>query len=478
MKNEKMNKVLGMLDEDVIADVIEGKRSTSAVLSRRKLMTALIAAALAVAILVSTAVITRRTGIVNDRVNVMPPVGTTVIKQVASSSQITSETLTSHGTYPTVQSEYVQYEPISYVVASGLEMDESLYNSLVTSDDLNRTWAIKVQVSPNLYLTKDYLALELESIIAEFDASRLNSIIGICEQAKENFDFDALYEQYKDVYELDELYKYFASGELDRDLLSSDVEALGSRAKEIVNECGEIREGYWSELEPIVQASIEQMGIPFVEENGDLVIFVTEGELLSLSGIEGLKFDNAYYKIDVNEFDPNAISERSGKRITKKLSDAFAQYEGEEVLFAVLVETAGVAGIVDKSAYEQEYLALFSELATRQTVRKLLENAAAKGGEGLDGIREAYGAETVDKYCANGSFDSALFDSDTAAINARINEMRTNLYGDNSASVYDAFKNQVRYIEITGQGSVVIYVTAAEFDALTAEGDFVYSLAA
>ena len=61
---------------------------------------------------------------------------------------------------------------------------------------------------------------------------------------------------------------------------------------------------------------------------------------------------------------------------------------------------------------------------------------------------------------------------------ARIDEMKSILYGDNSAEVYDAFKDHVNYIEITSQGSVIIYVTAAEFDALTVNGDFVFNLAA
>lgn len=476
MKNEKMNEALGMLDEDIIADALEGKRSGVA-LSRRKLMTALIAATLAMAILASAVLIAYRPDQKQERVNVTPPVGVNVIKYVASSSQITSATEVSNGYYPNVQSEYASAEPLPYIVAGGLEMDESLYNQLVVSDDVNRTWAIEVQISPNLYLTQEYLALELESIINNMDSNRLTSLIGIYEQAKANFDIDALYEQYKDYYELDELYKYFSSGELDRDLLNSDIEALGARSKEIVNVCAEIREGYWSELEPDVVAMMERMSIPYVRDDGNFVIFVTEGELLSLAGIDGLKFDNAYYRVDISEFDPFSISERSGKMITKKLSDAFSQYEGEDALFAVLVETAAVANIVDRSAYEQEYVELFSELASRQDLHKLIEKAVVDGGDSLDKVRETYGAEKVDKYCANGSFDSALFDSDTAAISAKVDEMRGNLYGDDSASVYDAFKDQVRYIEITSQGAVIIYVTAAEFDSLTAEGDFVFSLA-
>ena len=91
---------------------------------------------------------------------------------------------------------------------------------------------------------------------------------------------------------------------------------------------------------------------------------------------------------------------------------------------------------------------------------------------------EKYGAETVEKYIKDGVFDSALFESDTLAMGAQIEEMRVKLYGDNSAEVYDVFKNLVNYIEITEQGSVIIYVTAAEFDAMTVAEDFVFNLAA
>ncbi len=476
MKNEKINKALGMLDDDVLADALEGKRGS---FGGRRVVTALIAAALAVAILASTVLITRRLGRNVERTDITPPVGMTVIKRAASSAgQITAETVTRSGTYPYVQSEYVAVEPLSYIVADGLEMDESLYNSLVSSDDINRTWAIEVQVSPNLYVTNEYLALELESILTNVDSHRLEALVGIYEQAKANFDIEALYLQYKDAYEIDELYRYFASGELDRDLLNADIDALGKKASELVKECLEIREGYWSQLRPMAVSALEKMGVPFAEEDGNLVIFVTESELLSLSGIEGLKFEESYYKIGVSEFSNVETVLREGKKISGKLSDAFAEYEDEDVLFAVLIETAGIAESGSREVYVQEYIELLSEHVNRQTVRDLLENAVAEGGDSLDSVREAYGSEIVDKYCANGSFDSALFDSDTAAIEARIDQMKTDLYGNYTDETYDIFKDQVRYIEITDQGSVIIYVTAAEFDALNIEGDFVFDLAA
>ncbi len=478
MKKEEMNRALGMLDEDVIADALEEKRSGGRTVSR-KFVTALIAAALAVAILASTLMIALgRRDSEGERVNVLPPVGANVIKHVASSAQITGATECSYGTYPCVEScEFWVVDPMPYLVAGGLEMSDSLYNALVKSDDVNRTWSIEVSISPNLYITNEYLALQVESMLADVGTHRLESLIGIYEQAKENFDVDAIYEQYKDMFEIDEIYKYFKSGDLDRDLLNADIDAMTKKAREILDQCGEIREGFWGELEPIVLSELERLGVPFVKENGSYVIFVTEGELLSLSGIEGLKFDNAYYKIDVNEFDPNAISERAGKKITKKLADALEQYAGEDVLFAVLVETAGVAEIGDKSAYEQEYLELFSAYASRKVEEAALRGAV-EGGEKLQKAIEMCGQETVDKYIKDGVFDSALFDSDTAAIGAKIEEMRVKLYGDNSAEVYDAFKDAVRYIEITGQGSVIIYVTAAEFDALAPTGDFVFNLSA
>lgn len=476
MKNEKINKALGMLDDDVIADALEEKRGS---FGGRRVVTALIAAALAVAILASTVLITRRPERNVERIDITPPVGMTVIKRAASSAaQITAETVTRSGTYPYVQSEYVSVEPLAYIVADGLEMDETLYNALVSSDDVNRTWAIEVQVSPNLYVTNEYLALELESILANVDSHRLEALIGIYEQAKANFDIEALYQQYKDVYEIDELYRYFASGELDRDLLNADIDALGKKASQLIKERLEIREGYWGHLRPMIVSALEKMGVPFTEEDGNLVIFVTESELLSLSGIEGLKFDESYYKIDISEMTSDQTVMREGKKIASKLADAFAEYEGEDVLFAVLVETAGIAESGSREAYVQEYIGLLSEIANRHTLQQALERAQGNGGESIDRAREICGEDAFNRYFREGVFDSELFNSDTAAINARINEMKVELYGNYSAEVYDLFKDHVRYIEITDQGSVIIYVTAAEFDALNIEGDFVFNLAA
>lgn len=481
MKKEEMNRIIGMLDEDVIADALGEKKAVGkASVSRRKLAVTLIAATLAIAILASTVIIALgRRDNEGERMNVLPPVGMMVIKNVASGSQITDATEVVRGEYPMVQSSeyWTTCDPITYTNVGGLEMSESLYNDLVKSNDVNRTWSIEVSISPNLYVTKDYLALQFESMLSEVSANHLETLVSLYEQAKENFDIDAVYEQYKGLFELDELYKYFKSGELDRDLLNSDIDALTKKAREIIDQCGEIREGFWSELEPLVVAELEKLDVPFVKDGDSYVIFVTEGELMKLAGIEGLKFDNAYYKIDINEFDPNAIGERAGKKITKRFADALEQNAGEDVLFAVLVESAGVAEIGDKSAYEQKYLALFAELASRKTVETALRSAV-EGGEKLRKAIEICGEETVNKYIKDGVFDSALFDSDIAAIGAEIEEMRVKLYGDNTAEIYDAFKNFVNYIEITEQGSVIIYVTAAEFDALTFEGDFVFNLAA
>ncbi len=476
-----MNKIIGMLDEDVIADALCGKKTAAKTgVSRRKFVTALIAATLAVAILASTLVIALgRRGNEAERVNVLPPVGSYVIKHVASGSQITAQTEYRYGNYPVPESTqyWIMGDPIPYYVAGGIEMSESLYNALVESSDANRTWAVEVSISPNLYLTKDYLAAETERMLAEVSAEQLRSVAEYYEQAKGEIDIDALYEQYKDSYDLFDIYKYVKSGQLDRDLLNADVDALTKKANEIINSCDDIREDYWLNLEPLVLAELEKYDVPFVKDGNSYVIFVTEGELLSLAGIEGLKFENSYYKIDVNEFDPNGITERAGKKITKRLSNAFAAHEGEDVLFAVLVESAAFAESGNKAAYEQEYLAIFGKLAARKTVEDALREAVA-GGVKLQKAITICGKETVDKYLKDGVFDAELFASDTASMKAQIEIMKNKLYGDGSAEVYDAFKDTVNYIEITAEGSVIIYVTATEFDALTFEGDFVFNLAA
>ena len=480
MKNEEMNKIIGMLDDDVIADGLSEKKSGGiTVRFSRKLAVSLIAAALAVAMLASGVMFAlSRREVVEERVNVLPPVGMTVVKYVASGAQITKDTAKQYGYYPCVEScEYWIADPMPYVIVGGLEMTSWLRDNLVKSDDLNRTWSIEVSISPNLYITKDYLAMQTEKMLSEASANQLESLIRIYEQAKDSMDVDALYNQYKDKYDLLDLYKYVKSGQFDRDLVNADIEALTNKASQMLENCGEIKNDFWMNLEPVVLAELERLGVPFVKEGDSYVIFVTEGELLSLSGIEGICFDNAYYKIDVNEFDPNALSDRAGKKITKRLSDAFDANADENVLFAVLVESAGVAEIGDKSAYEQEYLELFKAYAACKVYEAALRNAV-KDSELYAKAVEICGQDVVNKYIKDGAFDSELFESDKALMGAQIDEMRIKLYGDNSAEVYDAFKNSVNYIEITAQGSVIIYVTAAEFDTLTFEGDFVFNLAA
>jgi hypothetical protein len=478
MKKEEMNKIIGMLDDDVIADGMSEKKTEGITIRlSRKLAVSLVAAALAVAMLASGIIIGLSRFGEEERVNVLPPVGVQVIKHVASGAQITKDTANSGGYYPYVESPYVAIEPNAYVTAGGLEMSELLYNDLVRSNDPNRTWSIEVSISPNLYITKEYLSLEMERMLSEVTAEQLDTIIGIYEQGKDSVDIDALYNQYKDQYELLDLYKYVKSGQLDRDLVNADIEALTKKASQMLENCGEIKNDFWMNLEPVVLAELERLGVPFVKEGDSYVIFVTEGELLSLSGIEGICFENADYKIDVNEYDPYALSERAGKKITKRLSDAFNKNEGEGVLFAVLVESASVAEIGDKSAYEQEYLELFKAYAACKVYEAALRGAV-EGGEKLEKAVEICGQDVVNKYIKDGAFDSALFESDKALMGAQIEEMKTKLYGNNSAEVYDAFKDSVNYIEITEQGSVIIYVTAAEFDALTFEGDFVFNLAA
>ena len=480
MKKEEMNKIIGMLDDDVIADGLSEKKNEGITIRfSRKLAVALIAATLAVAMLASGIMIglSRREN-VEERINVLPPVGMTVVKHVASGAQITDATAVECGYYPCVEnSQYWIADALPYLVAGGLEMSDSLYQSLVKSGDPNRTWSIEVSISPNLYITKNYLDKQAEMMLSNVTAEHLERFINEYEQMKDSIDIDALYAKYGHLADLVDVYKYVKSGQFDQDLLNADIEDLKEAANELIDSCGEIKKGFWKDLEPLVLAELENLDIPFVKEGDSYVIFVTEGELLSLSGIEGICFENAYYKIDVNEFNPNALSERAGKKITKRLADAFNKNEGENVLFAVLVESAGVAEIGDKSAYEQEYVALFSDYASRKATEAALRGAV-EGGEKLIKAIEFCGQETVDKYIKDGVFDSALFESDTVAMGAQIEEMRTKLYGNNSAEVYDAFKNSVNYIEITEQGSVIIYVTAAEFDALTFEGDFVFNLAA
>ena len=480
MKKEEMNKIIGMLDDDVVADGLsDNRREGITVRFSRKVAVALIAATLAVALLASGIMIgLSRGGNVEERVNVLPPVGMTVVKHVASGAQITDATAVEYGNYPCVESNrYWIVDPMPYLVAGGLEMSDSLYNDLIRSGDANRTWSIKIEISPNLYITKDYLAKEAESMLAGYTAENLQMLINEYEQIKDSIDIDGLYAKYGHLYDLVDVYKYIKSGQLDRDLLNADINDLKKQAKEIIENCGEIKNDFWKNIEPQVLAELEKLGVPFVKDGDSYIIFVTEGELLSLSGIEGIKFENAYYKIDVNEFNPNALYERAGKKITKRLADAFKKNEDGNVLFAILVESAGVAEIGDKSAYEQEYLDLFAAYASRKVSEAALRGAV-EGGEKLLAAIELCGAETVDKYIKDGVFDSALFESDTAAMGAQIEEMKTKLYGDNSAEVYDAFKDSVNYIEITPQGSVIIYVTAAEFDALTVTGDFVFNLAA
>lgn len=490
MKKEEMNRIIGMLDDDVLSDAFEAKETKRKSTAGRRIAIALIAATLAVAMLASGVIIALRrytfgdiftppVGTQSERLNVLPPVGMQIIKRVASSAQITAETEHRYGTYPTPESTkyWIIGDPISYAVAGGLEMSYSLYNSFVESDDANRTWSIEVSISPNLYWTEEYLTMVTERMLAEVNIRQLETLLSVYEQTMDSIDVDALYEQYKDDYDLVDIYKYVKSGKLDKYLMRADIEDIKRELRSIIERCGDIREGLWSELEPILLAEMEKLGIPFVKEGDSYVIFVTEGELLSLAGLEGIMFENAYYKIDVNEFDPNVLSERAGKRITGILSDAFIKNEGENVLFAVLVETAGVGEIGDKSAYEQEYFDLFREYASRNRKRKALLQAT-ESEEKLAEAIELCGQVAVDKYIKDGVFDSGLFDSDTKAIDARIDEMRVKLYGDDSAEVYDAFRNIVSYIEITDQGSVIIYVTAEEFDALIVNGDFVYNLAA
>lgn len=478
MTKEEMSRALGMLDEDVIADALKEKERGRS-FARRRAFVAAIAAVLALAILASVAVIALGRGSnADERVNVLPPVGAEVIKHVASSSQITGATEYRLGSYPAPEAtDYWDSDPIGYVEVGGLELSESLYAELVESDDVNRMWSIEVSISPNLYITKDYLLMQTESMLAQVSAEQLRELAELWEKIKELINIDVLYERYAETYELVDIYKYVVSGELDRDLIDADIEALKAKAQGLINSCDQIRGNMWRDIEREVSAELKSLGLPFVESGGSYVIFATEGELMSLSGLEGIKLDTADYKLTVNEIDPNAICERNGKRITYKLCEALAKNDGREVLYAVLVESEKRANITDLRAYEKQYLELMQVYASSTAVKEALMAAAAEGDARMEEAIALCGAEVVDKYIKGGSFDSELFESDLDAVAAEVDEMRLLLYGDTSAEIYDAFKPSVRYIEITDSGSVIIYVTAEELDALPATTRFVFSLA-
>lgn len=475
MKNEKMNKALGMLDDDVVADALEGKRAGGIVLSRRRFMTVLIAATLAIAILAGSvaAAFSIRGG--KGPVSLLPPEDMTVIRNVTASVQLTSGTVYSSGNYYSVESQFASVESEQYALVNQVELDGELYQSMVASNDPDRIWAVELTVSPNLYMSEAYIEREAEYWMSKYDAADLDALVEIYEQIKTDLDINALYEANKDKYELDELYKYFASGELEADILNADIEALKKKAEQLWDECVDIKNGYWKELLPSVRRGLEDFGIEYVEEGDSLIIFVTEGELIALEGLRGVKISKAArYDITVGQISPAA--EWRGKLVSNSLAQALADNEGIDVLYAVTAEPAVFSEMLDRSNYEAKYLALFADAAKRPSWRALLEIASADGSK-LQNAIDTCGEEVVFKYLKDGAFDAAAFDNDTAAINAELEVMRTNLYRE-AADVYAEFAPLVRYIEVTESGNVVFYVTAEELASLKTDGDYCFKLAA
>ena len=477
MKNTKINEALGMLDDDIITEALQGKKTKNGYGARRIAIIA-IAATLAVAMLAATLVFALG-GRGEPGASVLPPDGATVIKFMTSSAQIDGKTVYSaSGDYYSVEGQFAEIDPESYYVVNGVEIDGKLYEALVGSNDPNRTWAINVSLSPNLYMTEEYIQKEILYWTSKLEASDFEALAGILSQVTGVYDLQAIYEQYKDKYNVEEFYKYFASGTLEKDLLNADVEAITKKVEELWDDCVKFKDDIWANMVDPARAALEALGIEYAEENGCFTIFVTEGELISLEGVEGLKFSKAEdYDIDINLIDPNAPVDWKGITVTKKLSDALAAHVGEDVLYAVLVKEADVAAIVDMSKYESEYLALFGEYAGRSAKRAALEAAAADASK-LPEAESLCGADMVADYIKDGAFDSARFDSDTEAMGAKVEEMRSNLYDDNSMAIYDVFASQVRYIEITAEKNVILYVSAEELSALTFEGEYVFNLAA
>lgn len=478
MKNEKMNKALGMLDDDVIADALEGKRAGGIVVSRRKFMTALIAATLAIAILAGSVAVAFSIRGGKGPVSLLPPEGSTVIRNVTSSVQLTPGTVYSSGNYYSVESQFASVESEQYALVNQVELDGELYESMVASNDPNRTWAVEVSVSPNFYMTEDYIEREIAYWASQYEAADLGALVGIYEQIKTDFDINALYEANKDKYDLDELYKYFASGELEADILNADIEALKKKAEQLWDECIDIQSGHWENLVPGVRKILDDFGIEYIEEDHSFVIFVTEGELLALEGFTGVKFSKAGmyagYSVSVGKY--ATMTEWNGKLISKDLASAIAANDGKDVLYAVTAEPAVFGEMLDRSNYEAKYLALFADAAKRPSWRALLEIASADGSK-LQNAIDTCGEEVVLKYLKDGAFDAAAFDNDTAAINAELEVMRTNLYRE-ATEVYAEFASLVRYIEITESGNVVFYVTAKELANLKTSGEYCFKLAA
>lgn len=391
MKNTKINEALGMLDDDIITEALHGKKTRGN--GTRRIAVIAIAATLAVSILAATLVFALG-GIGEPGASILPPEGQTIIKFATSSAQIDGKTVYSaSGDYYSVEGQYSEVDPESYYVVNGVEIEGKLYEALVGSNDPNRTWAVNVSLSPNLYMTEEYIQKEVLYWTSKLEAKDLEALAGILSQVTGVYDLQLIYEQYKDKYNIDELYKYFASGKLEEDLLNADVEAITKKVEELWDDCVKFKDDLWANMVQPARAALDALGIEYAEENGCFTVFVTESELISLQGVEGLKFSKAEdYDIGVGAIDPNSTVDWNGITVTRRLKKALEDHEDEDVLYAVLVKAA-----------------------------------------------DAVSVAPID--------------------------------------IYEAFSSQVRYLEITEDGGVVIYVNAGELDALTFEGEYVFNLA-
>ena len=187
-----------------------------------------------------------------------------------------------------------------------------------------------------------------------------------------------------------------------------------------------------------------------------------------------MKISNAK-KYDLTFAQIPTITEWNGKKVSNKLADALAAYEGKDVLFAVTAEPAAFSKMLDRSNYEAIYLELFSESAKRPAYRKALEAASADPAK-LQTAIAICGEAMVNDYLWDGVFDAARFDLGTVDLNKTIEIMRSNLYRD-ASEVYAEFAPYVRYIEINENGVVVFYVTAEELAAITTARDYCFKLA-
>ncbi len=475
MNKEKMNQAIGMLDEDVIADALEPKKRSGGGVTRRKLTVALIAATLAVALLVGGigAALSRTGG--KGPISLLPPEDATVIRNVTTTLQVTSGTLYGSGSYPSVEIQVGGAPAGEYAVVNELELDRELYDSMVESNDPDRIWALKLDVSPNLYMSEEYIEREVAYWMSKAEAEDLSALADVYAQFKNDFDINALYEANKDKYNLDEIYKYFASGELEAALLNKDVDSLMRKAESLWNECANIKNGYWKGLAPAIRKALNDFGIEFVEEDDSFIIFVTEGELLAIQGIGGVKFSKAS-KYDLTFAQIPTVTEWRGKLVSNKLAQELAKNEGnKDVLFAITAEPAAFIEMIDRSNYEASYLELFSEAAKRPAYRAALEAASADPAKMQTAIAIC-GEAMVTDYLWDGYFDAARFDLGTVELNETIEIMRSNLYRD-ASEIYAEFAPYVRYIEVNENGVVVFYVTADELAALTTAREYCFKLA-